>query len=233
MEINIDRNRVFLELSERFSELEKNGKSGQSLLFGINNLGVFKNGSVKDGETLLRIFNEDEWKKELTIYCSSGITVRAMELFKGEITSVVYFPELGEEPYELRYYALDWSNNMSTVATENTETDPRTNILPKILSKFDCVESILYMYVELKPLRSVDWVPCCVCGIKRAEAIPCAWNEKLAFCSQACQSVAWSQKTYDEKTSSGGDTDSEYVKIECDSDEMKLLKKHIDSMQIE
>ena len=204
IKINIDRARLFHELKTKLESLKSQNRQDESILFGIDNLSVYKSGDVIEGGRLLRILEEPEWKRELTIYCNSGIVVKAVELFKGEITSVVYFEELGTDPYELRYYSLVWENGVSGMAPDASMIDPRSNVLAKELSSYEHLESNIYMYVELKPLQTSGWLSCCVCGIQRKESIKCDWNADLAFCSIACQSVAWSQKTHNDRTSTGG-----------------------------
>ena len=204
IKINIDRERLFHELKTKLDSLKSQNRQDESILFGIDNLSVYKSGDVIEGGRLLRILEEPDWKRELTIYCNSGIVVKAVELFKGEITSVVYFEELGTDPYELRYYSLVWENDVSGMAPDASMIDPRSNVLAKELSNYEHLESNIYMYVELKPLQTSGWLSCCVCGIQRKESIKCDWNADLAFCSIACQSVAWSQKTHNDRTSTGG-----------------------------
>ena len=234
-QINIDRTVLFEELSTKLKYLKTQNRGHESILFGINNFSVFKNGDIEEGKSLLRILEEEEWKRELGIYCSSGIVVKAIELFKGEITSVVYFQELGEEPYELRYYALEWENNVSKMAPEN-EQDPRVTVLPKVMSNYDHPGSVMYIYVELRPLHTKDWLSCCVCGIQRKESIACDWNKSLAFCSLACQSIAWAQRTHDEKTSAGGDKaeeeESDYIHVKSQSGDVNGLKAKMQAMEL-
>lgn len=228
MAIQIDKSRIFRELAEKFSELKTQNRDQESIFFGINNTNVFKSGSVTETGTLLRILEVDEWKRELSIYCSSGITVKAIECFKGEVTQVVYFNEINQDQaFELRYYALEW-NDADTNVQNN---DPRINVLPKELTSYEYLPTCIYIYAELKPLITTGWKSCCVCGIQRAETLKCAWNHKLDFCSPTCQSIAWSQKKHDEKTSVGGDvSETEYVHVE--SDEMKMLKTHLKTMSV-
>jgi len=239
--ISLDRDKIFKQLRSKFEELESQDRGNESILFGIDNTSVFKDGNVVEGGNVLRIFELPEWKRELSIYSQSGLVVKAIETFKGEITQVVLFPDLGDQQeYELRYYSLNWSPSVADLAPPK-EDDPRTNSLPKALTGFDFAETVLYIYVELKPLRAEHWKPCCVCGIRRAESIKCKWNDELAFCSQACQSMAWQQKKHDDETSQGGDVDgddisSEYVKVPVsayESDEMRLLKQTLNEMNVD
>ena len=234
-QINIDKSILFDELAAKLNYLKAQDRGNESILFGINNFSVFKNGDIEKGGSLLRILEEQDWKRELAIYCSSGIVVKAIELFKGEITSVVYFQQLGEEPYELRYYALEWENNVSNMAPEN-EQDPRASVLPKVMSNYDHPEPVMYIYAELRPLHTKDWLSCCVCGIQRKESIICDWNKSLAFCSLACQSIAWAQRTHDEKTSQGGDRQEEdeagYVHVKSQSDDVNALKAGMQAMEL-
>lgn len=204
MPIEIDRVRLFDELQSKFDYLSKNKREKERILFGINNTAVYKSGSVVEGQTLLRILEEEEWKRELGIYSSSGIVTKAINPHKGEVTSVVYFSELGDQAYELRYWALEWSDRVSEFAP-GPEQDPRINVLPQVLSDFHCIEPYVYVYVELKPLLSQDWIPCCVCGIQRASPLDCSWNSEIVFCSEACKSMATAQRAHEEKTSVGGD----------------------------
>ena len=238
MGIRIDRSRIFREISSKLSHLETQNRKQESIFFGINNTNVFKSGSVTETGTLLRILDVDEWKRELSIYCASGIAVKAIECFKGEVTQVVYFNEIdSDQAFELRYYALEWTDanvDKSNTTQDALETiDPRINVLPRELTAYEYLPTCIYIYAELKPLITTGWKSCCVCGIQRAETLKCAWNNELDFCSPTCQSIAWSQKKHDEKTSVGGDVcETEYVHVNSESEEMKALKTHLKAISL-
>lgn len=232
MSIEIDKKRLFEEIRSKFAALKEQNRETEPIFLGINNSAVFKNGSVTEDGTLLRILEVKEWKKELSIYCTSGILVKAIEPFKGEVTQVVYFEELGsEQAFELRYYALEWACGVSNFAPDETiNTDPRSNVIPKVLTNYEYLEVCIYIYAELKPMNTVGWKSCCVCGIYRAETLQCVWNSELDFCGPTCQSIAWSQRKHDEKTSVGGDTDeTDYYR---EAHDIKKLENGVNSMNV-
>ena len=224
---NLDRSSVFAELKQRLAEMRNVGRGDESIVFGVHNTNVFKDGSVLEGCPVLRIFDEKEWKEQLVVYSSAGLVVKAVEIFKLEITQVVCFPELVDESlpelnkYELRYYSLNWSDPI-VAADPLPSPDPRVGVLPKMLSDYDYAEKAIYVFVELKPLRCSDWKSCCVCGIQRRESIQCSWNAELDFCSEACASVALCQKK--------SDSNEEFDILE--NDEVKQLRAQLTGMNV-
>lgn len=233
----VDRTRVLAEIKTKLEELKLNKRQNEFIVFGINNLGVFRDGTADESSQTLRIFEEHAWKTELGIYCSSGMILKAVELFKSEITSVVSFPELGEDAkFELRYYSLSWKDDVAKEDLPSIpEDDTRNLILPKLLSDYDMVcGKYLYVFVEMKPLDISGWKSCCVCEIMRANSIQCTWNSELYFCSDACQSIAMSQHEADVKKQNKKDVkdvteedDGEYVKIA--DPRMEALRAHLET----
>lgn len=220
---NLDRDRVLRELEESLSRLKEEGKGDKSVFFGVHNPNVFKDGTVVEGKPALRVLDEDEWKNELRIYSTSGLVVKAVEVFKSEITQVVFFPEWGEDrKFELRFYSVNWEDPIMAADPLPTE-DPRLGVLPKMLSDFEFVDRAIYMYVEMKVFDVSSWNECCVCGIQRKESISCEWNESLSFCSSTCSSIAWCQKAHD---------DGKDVSEIRESEEMNELKRHLSSLNV-
>lgn len=223
--LNLDRSRVLTEIKARLERVEQSDNPRQSLIIGVNNAALHKDGKVEDGCPMLRIFDEEEWKHELVIYASSQLSVKALEIYKGEITSVLFFEELGtDRKFEVRYYSLNWADPI--LATDPLPTpDPRVGSLPKLFSGFELTEPCIYVFVEIKPLVTEDWEQCCVCGISRRITIPCKWSPESAplyFCSEACESVAWCQRQHDFP---------EQVAAE-ESDEMRRLKAYLEDLNV-
>jgi len=235
MSIQIDKNRLFGELRSKLEDLKSHDRGHEPIFFGVNNNEMYKSGSVVENGKLLRILEVEEWKRELSIYCASRITVKAIECFKGEVTQVVFLTDLlPDQAFELRYYALEWSGEVAKPEIgKEDKIDPRRNVIPRELTGYEYIDECIYIYAELKPLITTGWKSCCVCGIQRAETLRCTWNDELDFCSQACQSIAWSQRKHDEKTSVGGDTDeTDYVRVDVESEEMKVLKAHLKAISM-
>jgi|TARA_B110000977_G_scaffold141060_1_gene179033 hypothetical protein len=201
----IEKARIFAEIKAKMTSLKKANDANDaneptSVFFGVNCNSVYKDtGNVIDGGSLLKILGEEEWRQTLATYSISGISVRVVERFKAEITAVHFFPDLGDTPYEVRFYALDWkqdSHGVSVAKMPSMPYEPRLFSVPSTLLDETAffIPHCFYVFCEIKPLLSADWESCAVCGIQRKESIPCSWNDSFHFCSLACQFLAQEQE---------------------------------------
>lgn len=124
------------------------------IFVGINNRGLHSDGTRVDGQSLLRTFDEDGWRRELMIYAKADLKVKGVEPFKGEITHVVTIDALDTEPLEVRYYGIEpkeegvWGHGPGVL-------DPRAHIVPGVLTETEIAWPFVYVYAEIRAVTDV------------------------------------------------------------------------------
>jgi len=144
--MNVKREEV---LTEIVKARERYGRYAP-IFVGVNNKALLSDGTRIEGSPLLRIFSGEDWVHELRIYAAADLKVKAIEIFKGELTQLVTISELGENPIAIRYYGLQL--NGGCWGQGEPVKDLRACILPEILTGTLVTWPFIYIYAELSEL---------------------------------------------------------------------------------
>jgi hypothetical protein len=146
---------LILNRNEAVSEIKAARESAGPkvpIFVGINNNGLLADGTRIEGQTLLRIFSEEEWERELMVYCKAKLKVKVIEPYKDEITQCVEIPELHDEPLQIRYYGIEVQDGVLAHDHPALEMEPRAPLLPQMLTNTQVAWPFLYVYAEVKPV---------------------------------------------------------------------------------
>lgn len=204
---SVDRDEAMREICAARERIREGGKAAGSVFVGINNNGLHSDGTRIEGETLLRTFNEDEWRRELMIYSAADLRVKDIEPFKGEITQVVTIPEIDDDPLQVRYYGLEpkedgiWGHGPGVL-------DPRAHIVPEILTDTEVVWPFVYVYAEIQLMMSSSAKECDYCHAKSTGMKRCSKCKLVFYCNRGCQLRDWcNHKEVCMKVGEGGEVE--------------------------
>ena len=188
-DLHIDRESVLIEIVDARSQVPR----GDAIFFGVNNQGYLRDGVHRKGHKLLRVFDENKWKQELSIYDAAGLQVVAIEPRHGEITQIVEIKEVSEEPLAIRYFGLQLVGGLN-----DTPADPRAPLLPNLLTETTIARPFVYIFVQMQTLQTELMQKCAHCGMLGTALLKCPYSETF-YASEECQSKHWSEhrKTLD------------------------------------